>query len=97
MYRVSVAADLLSQGDIFRGRFAFSYIDDPAAPIQIIREDQALNSNDVADAWQEGSEAVLSAAQVSNFAIILSQSCDAENLQRPALDYALVRLHSPYH
>jgi hypothetical protein len=50
----------------------------------------AASFTEVADAWQEGSEAVLSAAQVSNFAIILSQSCDAENPQRPALDYVTI-------
>lgn len=90
MYRVPPAAELLSQGDIFQGSFPFTFIEEPAAPIQVIRGDQALNANEVADAWHEESEAVLSVARVNSFVIILSQSCDAENLQKPALDYVLV-------
>lgn len=87
MYRVPPATDLLSQGDIFRGRFAFPYIEDPAGGIQIVRDDQVRPSTEIADSWQNGSEVMLSAALVSDFAIILSQSCDAENLQRRALDF----------
>jgi len=87
MYRVPPVADLLSQGDIFRGRFAFPYMEDLAAGIQIVREDQVRSAIDIADAWQDGSEVILSPAQVSDFAIILSQSCDAENPQRPPLDF----------
>jgi hypothetical protein len=91
MYRVPLANDLLSQGDIFRGRFAFSFIEDPGVPIQIVRNDQVLSSAEIADAWQNGgSEVMLSNALVSDFAIILTQSCDAENLQKPPLDFVLV-------
>jgi hypothetical protein len=90
MYRIPTATELLSQGDIFRGSFAFSFIHDPAAPIQIVRENQTRNSTEVPDAWREGSEAVLSAAHVSEFMIILSQSCDAENPPRAALEHVAV-------
>jgi len=87
MYRIPPPAELLSQGDIFRGRFAFPYIEDLAAEIQIVREDQVRPSADIPDAWGNGSEVMLSPAQVSDFVIILSQSCDAENPLRPALDF----------
>ncbi len=90
MYRIPPAADLLSQGDIFRGRFAFTFVEDPAAGIQIVRDDQVISSADVGDAWQNGSEVMLSNALVSDFAIILTQSCDAENIQRPPLDFVLI-------
>jgi len=96
MYRVPPATDLLSQGDIFRGRFAFSYIDDPAVGIQIVRDNQFRSSADIADAWQNGSEAILSAAQASDFVIILSQSFDAENPQRRPLDYITLGAVRPF-
>jgi hypothetical protein len=96
MYRVPPATELLSQGDIFRGRFAFSYIDDPAVGIQIVRDNQFRASADTADAWQNGSEAILSAAQVTDFVIVLSQSCDAENLQRRPLDYITLGAVIPF-
>lgn len=87
MYRTPPVTDLLLQGDIFRGRFAFPYIDDPAVSIQIVRDSEVRSSSEVPDAWQNGSEVMLSAAQVSDLAIILSQSCDAENPHRPPLDF----------
>ena len=90
MYRIPVANELLSQGDIFHGRFGFPYCEDPTLDIQIVREEVTHPSNEVADAWQNGSEVMLSAAQVSDFVIILSQSCDAENNQRPPLDYVAI-------
>lgn len=90
MYRIPAATDLLSQGDIFRGRFAFSYIDDPATGIQIVRDSQVRSSADIADAWQNGPEVMLSAALVADFVIILSQSCDAENTQKAPLDFVAV-------
>ena len=91
MYRVPLANDLLSQGDIFRGRFAFSFIEDPGVAIQIVRNDQVLSSAEIADAWQNGgSEVMLSAALVTDFAIVLTQSCDAENAYKPPLDFVVV-------
>ena len=87
MYRIPPVAELLSQGDIFRARFAFPYIDDPAVGVQIVRDSGVLPSSEIPDAWQNGSEVMLSAAQVSDFAVILSQSCDGENLQKPPLDF----------
>src|SRR5260370_16568613 len=90
MYRIPPAADLLSQGDIFRGRFAFTFVEDPAAGIQIVRDDQVISSADVGDAWQNGSEVMLSNALVSDFAIILTHSCDAENIHIPPLHFALI-------
>src|SRR5260370_36027534 len=96
MYRVPLAADLLSQGDIFHGRFAFSFIEDPGTPIQIVRNDQVISSADVADAWQNGSEVMLSNALVSDFAIILTQSCDAENTQKAPLDFVAVGAVRPF-
>src|SRR5437879_6829245 len=96
MYRVPLANELLSQGDIFHGRFAFSYTEDPAAAIQIVRNDQVTSSADVADAWQNGSEVMLSAALVSDFAIILTQSCDAENAEKAPLDFVLVGAVRPF-
>jgi hypothetical protein len=90
MYRVPAVTDLLSQGDIFHGRFAFSYIEDPTAGIQIVRNNELRPSTDIGDAWQNGSEVMLSAALVSDFAIILSQSCDAENTQKPPLDFVAI-------
>jgi len=95
MYRVPLATEMLSQGDIFHGRFAFSYIEDPGAAIQIVRNDQVTSSADVADAWQDGSEVMLSPAFVSDFAIILTQSCDAENVQKPPLDFVAIGAVSP--
>src|SRR5713226_8271081 len=96
MYRVPPAIDLLSQGDIFHGRFAFSFIEDPAAGIQIVRDDQVISSADIADAWQNGSEVMLSNALVSDFAIILTQSCDAENAQKPPLDFVVIGAVRPF-
>src|SRR6266403_1698408 len=96
MYRVPLANELLSQGDIFHGRFAFSYIEDPGAAIQIVRNDQVISSAEIADAWQNGSEVMLSAALVSDFAIILTQSCDAENAQKPPLDFVAVGAVRPF-
>jgi hypothetical protein len=90
MYRIPPHTELLSQGDIFRGKFAFPYTEDFAAGIQIVREDRVRPSTDIPDAWKNGSEVMLSPAQVSDFIIILSQSCDAENPKRPALEFVTI-------
>ncbi|HYL84455.1 MAG TPA: hypothetical protein VE263_09490 [Candidatus Angelobacter sp.] len=97
MYRVPLANELLSQGDIFHGKFAFSYIEEPGAAIQIVRNDQVISSAGIEDAWQDGSsEVILSVALVSNFAIILTQSCDAENAQKAPLDFVAVGAVRPF-
>jgi hypothetical protein len=89
MYRVPAATDLLSQGDIFRGPFVFPYTEDLAEEIQLVRNEEVLPLSGVGDAWQEPDsvEVILSAAIRCDFAIVLSQSCDAENNQKPPLEF----------
>ncbi len=78
MYEVPEIGALLSQGDILEGPFAFPYSPDPGEEIQIVRGDEVLPEAQVENAWQDGSEVILMPSQRSRFAIILSNSCDAE-------------------
>jgi len=80
MYRIPAREELLSQGDIFRGRFVFPFSDRLNEDFQIAHEDETVPHSQVPNAWQNGStEVVLLPSHSTELAIVLSNSCDAEN------------------
>jgi hypothetical protein len=78
MYRTPEREDLLSQGDIFHGKFAFPYTANLLEDYLILRGDTDTPHSQVPNAWSEGNEVLLVPSFATNFAIILSNSCDAE-------------------
>jgi hypothetical protein len=81
MYEVPRPEDILCQGDIFRGDFVFPFFD--PNEIHIEREQGIVPSRQVDDAWHNGTEAVLLSANRTEFAIILSNTCDLAGQKKP--------------
>jgi len=76
MYEVPAQDAPLGQGDILRGPFVFPYTHNPAEELMIVREQAVLAQREIADAWSTGSEVVVLPAQRTDFAIVLSNTCD---------------------
>ena len=81
MYEVPSPEDILCQGDIFRGDFVFPFID--PAEIHIARGERIIPSREVNDSWQNGTEAVLLPAYRTEFAVVLSNTCDLAGQKQP--------------
>jgi hypothetical protein len=91
MYRLPAVGDLLSQGDIFRRRFVFPFLDGINEDFQVARGDTTSPHTQIPDAWAAGTEAVLLSSHSTELAIVLSNSCDAENDEgKDSLEFVLV-------
>lgn len=90
MYRVPAREDLLSQGDIFRSKFAFPYTANLQEDHVIIREGRDIGHSLLADAWVAGNEILLSPSFGTDFGIVLSNSCDVESNDRDPLEFVTI-------
>ncbi len=79
MYRIPAVGELLSQGDIFRQRFVFPFMGGLTEDFQIARGEETAPHTQIPDAWAAGTEVVLLPSHSTELAIVLSNSCDAEN------------------
>ncbi len=76
MYDIPAQVAPLYQGDIFRGRFVFPYTPDPGEAIHVIRENAIVPAGQVTGAWDAGTEIILLPAYHTEFAVVLSNTCD---------------------
>lgn len=84
MYEVPTPEEFLCQGDIFRGEFVFPFLD--PNEIHIEREQGIIPSSEVGDAWHNGTESVLLSANRTEYAVILSNTCDVAG-EKPPLEF----------
>src|ERR1700680_2088688 len=90
MYRIPVRDELLSQGDIFRKKFAFPYTASLEEDHLIVRDSQDIAHSQVADAWKEGNELLLVPSFAADFGIVLSNSCDVESNDKDPLEFVTI-------
>jgi hypothetical protein len=87
MYRAPDREELLSQGDIFRGKFAFPYTPNLQEDYLIVRGETDTPHTQIPDAWSAGNEVVLVPSFAAEFAIILSNSCDADSPDKAPAEF----------
>lgn len=78
MYRTPERNEFLSQGDIFRGKFAFPYTASLQQDYLIVRDETHTPHSHMPDAWSEPNGLLRGPSFATDFAVILSNSCDAE-------------------
>jgi hypothetical protein len=90
MYRIPAREDLLSQGDIFRKKFAFPYTANLQEDHLIIREGRDIGHSRLADAWLAGNEILVGPSFGTDFGIVLSNSCDIESNDKDPLEFVTI-------
>lgn len=87
MYRTPAREEFLSQGDIFHRKFAFPYSATLSEDYLILRDNKDIPHSQVRDAWSAGNEVLVCPSFATDFAIILSNSCDTEGGDKEALEF----------